>query len=54
MIFTENEINLLLEIIGNEQSRSVYGSFNVLRKQMELEQLKTKVRNLKSMSDDGR
>mgnify|MGYP003297226665 CR=1 FL=1 len=54
MIFTENEINLLLEIIGNEQSRSVYDSLNVLRKQMELERLKTKVRNLKNICDDGR
>ena len=54
MIFDDREIDLLLEIIGNEQSRSVYGSLNVLRKQMELERLKTKVRNLKNMCDDGR
>lgn len=54
MTFDDREIDLLLEIIGNEQSRSVYGSFNVLRRQMELEKLKTKIRNLKSMCDDGR
>ena len=54
MIFDDREIDLLLEIIGNEQSRSVYGSLNVLRKQMELERLKMKIRNLKNMCDDGR
>lgn len=53
MIFDDREIDLLLEIIGNEQSRSVYGSFNVLRIQI-LERLKTKVRNLKNLSNDGR
>ena len=41
MIFDDREIDLLLEIIGKEQSNSVYGAFNVLRRQVELEKLKT-------------
>lgn len=54
MIFNENEVILLLELINNEQKKCTKGVYEDEVRYAELENLKDKVSNLYKFGDDGK
>lgn len=54
MIFYNHEIKLLMKIINDEQDRCVSGCYADLLKKFELERIKTKIKEINLIKDDGR